>query len=182
MSNPKQYQLPNLEAMQDAYNSFTNFANKFTELNNKCLEQSKQYFQQGIDNSQVLYKVSTPEEFMAALKQITTQNLGLASKSLLADLDLVIQIYRDACAKSVVSGDGVQGNSAKFFEFYSKLLPSPLTLQFDEMVKNALSGNHQAMQSLQDIIQDALAKVEHGVHAVTDAAIDSLNKTSEPTA
>lgn len=177
MSKPKQYQLPNLEAMQDAYNSFTQLASKFTELNNKCLEQSKQYFQQGIDNSQVLYKVSTPEDLMAALKQITAQNLGLASKSLLADLDLVVQIYREACAKSVCNGDGVQCNSARFFEFYSKLLPTPLTLQFDEMVKNALLGNHQAMQSLQDMIQDALTKVEQSLHVATDVAMDNLDKS-----
>jgi hypothetical protein len=179
MSNQKNRELPNAAMLQDAYDRFSKLSNQIKELNDLYLEQAKQFWQRGIVNTKTLYQVSTPDEFVKTFSALLTENGALVSKTLLDDTNALLKICHDVCNSSVGCSDEIRTSSLKFFDFYSKLLPSPAVYKFDDMVKNAASGNHQSIHALHEIVKNAMSSFGSAVQSSANATLDSLNSISK---
>ena len=179
MSKQKDRELPNAAMLQDAYDTFSKLSAQVKELNDLYLEQAKQFWQRGISNTKTLYQVSTPDEFVKTFSSLLTESGALVSKTLLEDTNALLKICQNVCNSSVGSTDEIRSSSLKFFDFYTKLLPSPIVYKFDDMVKNAASGNHQSIHALQEIVKNAMTSFGSAVKTSADATLDSLNSISK---
>lgn len=164
MANNKQYEMPNAQLLQDSFKAFEEASHKMVELNRLYWEQARQLFQTGIQDSQTLYKVSTPEEFVETMSNILKNNNEFLSKAFLEEMEIVLSLTRDGCNSSCCNFDDIRSNLLQFYDFYTKLVPSPLSLKIDDVVKNAASGNYDAFHSLHNQMLEFLNQVGKGVN------------------
>lgn len=170
----RKHELPNVNALNDAYNSFVNIATSMTELNNLYLDHAKNFFQAAIVKSQKLYEVSTPEDLSEHINSWLNDNGAMFTKAFLEDLNVRLKMMHELCGGGNRGVNHVQNNSINLFDFYSKLLPSPLMYKFDDVVKNAAAGNHDAIKSIHTIVQNAVTDFGNSVQSSAESTLDTL--------
>ena len=168
--------LPNQALMNGAYNAFSNLSTKMVELNNCYLEQAKSFWQANMEHSQTLYEVSTPDEFVKKVTEVFSKNGELVAKSFLDNMNRVLVMCHEACGSSVGGANQVQTEAMKFFDFYTKLLPSPSSYKLDDVVKRAALGNHDAIGSLQKIVENMMKNFGSLLQNSADAALNNLGQ------
>ncbi len=178
MSSTKQYTLPNADFLQEALSNFSNIGEKVNTLNNLYLEQAKSFWRMGIDNTQTLYSVSSPEEFMQAVTRIMAANGAAYTEALLQNMLALLHLASDCCAGSVVRVQDASAGSLKFYDFYSKLCPSPLLYKFDDFFKNAVVGNGEALSTLNKVAVQGLKNFSNTITDSTNATLANLKKTT----
>ncbi len=181
MANNKHYELPNAQLLQDSFKAFEEASHKMVELNQLYWEQARQLFQTGIQDSQTLYKVSTPEEFVETMSNILKNNNEFLSKAFLEEMEIVLSLTRDSCNSSCCNFDDIRSSLLQFYDFYTKLVPSPLSLKLDDVVKNAASGNYDALHSLHNQMLEFLNQFGKGVNqAVGEAVAPPAKPAAKP--
>lgn len=179
MANDKQYEMPNAQLMQDSFKAFEEVSQKMVELNRLYWEQAKLMFQTGIQDSQTLYKVSTPEEFVATVSNILKNNNEFMSKAFLDELEIVLSLTKDTCNSGCCNFDDLRSSLLQFYDFYAKLVPSPLSLKVDDVVKNAASGNYETLHSLHNQMLEFINQLGKGI---SHSMASTLEKVEKPAA
>ena len=182
MVKQKNSEMPNEKLMQDSFKAFSEMSNKMVELNRLYWDQAKSFFQEGITSSQTLYRVSTPEEFTQVFKELVSRHGELVAKGFMEKLDVILQLSKDYCDSNCCNTDDLRASIIQFYDFYAKLMPSPLDLKFDDFIKNAASGNHESLHSLHSVAEEFLGKFRSGIKQTVDGVernIEEVVKTTK---
>lgn len=156
-NNQKNYELPNQQTLNDTYDVFCNLAESMIELNKTCFEQAKVFFEANLDHAKQLYKVSTPEEFTSILSHVATQNSSMLAKAYLEELNLILQMCNKITTSSQSGVNAARLDGFQVYDFYSKLLPNPLSLKLDEVVKGTTNVNYTGFQAIHQFAEKMLS-------------------------
>lgn len=179
MTQEKKYEMPNEKLLEDSFKAFSELSTKMVELNQLYWEQAKLFFKTGMAHSQSLYRVSTPEEFAKTLGEIMTENGALLSKAFLEKMDVVLKLCHDSCGSGCCNLDDMRSSMMQFYDFYSKLMPSPVALKLDDVIKNAASGNYDAMHSLHTLAEGFLTQFGGEVQKSVESVVDNLGQIAK---
>lgn len=181
MSSNRKYTMPTKQALDNAYKWLNHLSDHMLELNNMYLEQAKAFWSTNIADSQGLYEVSTPEEYIRKISSILIKNGALVTKTFMEDLNMMLKISAGLTNCTVCGSDGLQAEALKFYEFYSKLIPNPFSCKIDELVKSAVVGNQDSIHALHKVVENTASHLgfaaESGANTVL-STLDKLNKRS----
>jgi len=176
MTAKKNHNLPNQQILDEAYGTFCSIAESMVELNKLYFEQARGLFEANIENVKKLYQVNNPEELTTMLTHIMSQNSSIITKAFLEEFNVALQICNKICTSSQSGFDNARLDGFQVYDFYSKLLPNPVSLKIDEVVKSAANGNHDALCSLQQFTKDILGVYGQGVKETASSVLTDLDK------
>lgn len=175
MPKTRNYELPNQQTLDDAYNSFCEIAESMMQLNKTWFDQAKIFFEANVAHAKRLYKVSTPEELTSMLAEVTTHNSSILAKAYLEELNIIIQMYNKLNVSSQAGINAARVDGFQLYDFYSKLLPNPVSLKLDEVFKGTANGNHAGFNAMQQFAEKMLSLYGSSVKESAESLMTNLD-------